>query len=80
MRLWRLPATTSLTPQLGAVGRDETERFKEWTADLVASWCAHGGEASHLEIPGSTHFTVFDRTAEPDGEIMRAITGLVASQ
>jgi len=78
LRLSRLAAGAPLVPLLGAVGGDETSGFKQWTADLVASWRAHGGAATYCEIPGCSHFTVLDRMAEADNEILRAIAGFLA--
>jgi arylformamidase len=78
LRLARLPAGATLAPLLGVVGADETKGFKRWTADLVAGWRSHGGAASYCEMIGCNHFTILDRMAEADGEILRAILGFVA--
>jgi arylformamidase len=80
LRLERLPQTPAkpLMPLLGVVGGDETEGFKEWTADLVTAWRAHGGVASYREMPGCNHFTVLDRVADIDGDTLRAVVSLAA--
>jgi arylformamidase len=78
LRLARLPARAPLVPLLGAVGGDETEGFKQWTADLVTAWRAHDGAASYCELAGRNHFTVLDRMAERDNEVLRAIAGFLA--
>jgi arylformamidase len=77
LRLTRRPAAVGLVPLLGVVGGDETEGFKQWSADLVAGWSAHGGAASYREIPGCNHFTVLDRMAEADGDVLRAISAFL---
>ncbi|MET4389094.1 arylformamidase [Bradyrhizobium sp. F1.4.3] len=78
LRLHRLPKRAKLVPLLGAVGGDETGGFKDWTSDLVSEWCKQGGEADYCEIPGSNHFTVLDRIADADGDVLRAVAGMVA--
>lgn len=78
LRLARLPAAASLMPLLGVVGGDETGGFKQWTADLVAAWRAHGATATYCEVAGRNHFTVLDKMAEPDSELLHAISALVA--
>lgn len=78
LRLSRLPAGAPLVPFLGAVGGAETNGFKQWTADLVTDWRAHGGTATYCELPGCSHFTVLDRMAETDNEVLRAIAGFLA--
>jgi arylformamidase len=77
LRLARLPGSAPLVPFFGAVGGDETNGFKQWTADLVAAWRAHGGAATYRELAGSNHFTVLNRMAEGDNEILRAITSFI---
>jgi arylformamidase len=72
-RLLSLPATAPLMPLLAVVGGDETQGFKRWTADFVATWRAHGATASLIELTGRNHFTILDALAERDGEIPRAI-------
>lgn len=78
LRLSRLPIGAPLMPLLGAVGGAETTGFKLWTADLVAAWRDHGAAAAYAELPDCSHFTVLDRMAEPDNEIMRAVAGFLA--
>jgi arylformamidase len=78
LRLARLPAAASLMPLLGVVGGDETGGFKQWTADLVTAWRAHGAPATYCEVAGRNHFTVLDKLAEPDSELLHAISALVA--
>jgi len=77
LRLQRLPKDAKLVPLLGVVGGDETGGFKHWTSDLVSDWRAQGGKADYCEIPGANHFTVLDRIAEADGEVLRAVTAMV---
>jgi arylformamidase len=76
LRLRTLPPTAPLMPLLAAVGGDETRGFKQWTADLVAGWRAHGAPATLVELAGHSHFTILDALAEPDGDIPRAIRRL----
>jgi arylformamidase len=78
LRLKHLPATAALMPLLGIVGGDETSGFKQWTADLVTSWRAHGGQATYCEVPGRNHFTVLDRIAEANSELLHAVSTFVA--
>lgn len=78
LRLSRLAAGGPLVPLLGAVGGEETTGFKQWTADLVAGWRTHGGAATYCELAGCSHFTVLDRMAEADNEVLRAIAGFLA--
>ncbi|MGA7809705.1 alpha/beta hydrolase [Bradyrhizobium sp.] len=78
LRLARLPASACLVPLLGLVGGDETRGFKQWTADLVAGWRAHGGAASYGELDGCNHFNILDRVAEADGEVLRGITAILS--
>ncbi|QPF90440.1 alpha/beta hydrolase [Bradyrhizobium commune] len=78
LRLQNLPNDAKLVPLLGVVGGDETEGFKHWTSDLVSGWRKRGGTADYCEIPGSNHFSVLDRIAEADGEVLRAVTAMVA--
>jgi arylformamidase len=77
LRLRRLPAAARLVPLLGVVGADETEGFKQWTADLVQDWRTQGGEASYCEIAASNHFTVLDQVADARGEVLRDITAMI---
>jgi arylformamidase len=77
LRLPRLQEGARLVPLLGVVGGDETAGFKHWTSDLVSGWRAQGGEADYSEIPASNHFTVLDRIAEADGEVLRAVIAMV---
>ena len=75
--LGRLPAAARLVPLLGLVGGDETAGFKQWTADLVAGWRAHGGAASYGELAGCNHFTILNRLAEADGDMARAMAAFL---
>lgn len=77
LRLARLPIGAKLVPFLGAVGGDETEGFKHWTTDLVSAWRAHGDEATYCELVGLNHFTILNRMAEGNNEILRAIVGFL---
>lgn len=77
VRLEHLPKGAKLVPLLGVVGGDETAGFKHWTADLVSGWRAHGGVADYCEIAGSNHFTVLDRIAAADGEVLRAAKAML---
>ena len=77
LRLGRLPAAARLVPLLGLVGGDETAGFKQWTADLVAGWRAHGGAASYGEVAGCNHFTILNRLAEADGDMARAMAAFL---
>jgi arylformamidase len=63
-------------PLVAAVGGEETQGFKQWTADLAASWRAHGAQATLIEVPGRTHFTVLDALVEDDGTLAGAIRDL----
>ncbi len=78
LRLKRMPKDAPLMPFLGIVGGDETNGFKQWTADLVAHWGAHGGLARYCEVAGRNHFTILDGLADTDSDTLRAITALVA--
>ena len=78
LRLGRLPAASPLVPLLGLVGGEETRGFKQWTADLVAGWRAHDGAATYSEVVGCNHFTILDRFAEADGDVLRAVAALLA--
>jgi arylformamidase len=78
LRLGRQSAASPLVPLLGLVGGEETRGFKQWTADLVAGWRAHGGAATYCEVAGSNHFSILDRLAEADGDVVCAMTDLVA--
>lgn len=77
LRLQTLPPQAPLTPLLAAVGGDETNGFKTWSSDLVDRWRAHGAAATLLQSPGRNHFTILDAVAEHDGDIARAIRGLL---
>jgi arylformamidase len=78
LRLGRQSAASPLVPLLGLVGGEETRGFKQWTADLVAGWRAQGGAATYCEVAGCNHFSILDRLAEADGDVVRAMTDLVA--
>lgn len=77
LRLRRLEAAARLVPLLGVVGADETDGFKQWTADLVQDWRTHGGDARYCEIAASNHFTVLDQVAEPEGDVFRGIAAMI---
>ena len=77
LRLAQLPDGAKLVPLLGVVGDDETAGFKHWTSDLVSGWRAKGGKADYCEIAGSNHFTVLDRIAAADGEVLRAAIAML---
>jgi arylformamidase len=77
VRLNRLSPDAPLVPLIAAVGADETRGFKQWTADLVASWHAHGAPAKSVELAGRTHFTILDALAEEDGTLARAIRSFI---
>ena len=76
LRLGALPPMAPLMPLLAAVGGDETDGFKQWTADLAIAWRAHGAPATLLEIAGQSHFTILDALAEDEGDIPCAIRRL----
>ena len=78
IRLGRLPAAAPLMPLIGIVGGGETKGFKQWTADLVTNWRAHGAPATYCELAGRSHFTVLDGLMDADGDVVRAIAALVA--
>jgi len=78
VRLKRMGSIVPLIPFIGVVGGDETEGFKQWTADLVTLWGAHGGAARYFELAGRSHFTVLDGIADANGDMVRAIAALVA--
>jgi len=78
LRLGRLPQAAHLMALLGVVGADETEGFKQWTADLVGGWQLRGGKASYCEIPAANHFTVLDHVADAEGEVLRGIAAMIA--
>jgi arylformamidase len=73
LRIKHLSADAPLVPLVAAVGGGETQGFKQWTADLVADWRAHGAPARLIEVVGRTHFTILDALAESDGTLARAI-------
>jgi len=77
LRLRALPPMAPLTPLLAAVGGDETDGFKQWTADLASAWRTHGAPATLVELAGQSHFTILDALAEDEGEIPGAIRRLV---
>lgn len=77
LQLDHLPAGASLMPLLGVVGGDETVGFKEWTSDLVSGWRTRGGVADYCEIAASNHFTVLDRIAAADGEVLCAAIAML---
>ncbi|MDB5519460.1 MAG: alpha/beta hydrolase [Tardiphaga sp.] len=76
VRLGALRPTAPLMPLLAVVGGDETDGFKQWTADLAIGWRAHGAPATHIEHAGHSHFTILDALVEDEGEIPRAIRSL----
>ena len=76
LRLETLPPMAALMPLLAVVGGDETDGFKQWTADLAIGWRAHGAPATFIEHAGYSHFTILDALAEDDGEIHRTIRRL----
>ena len=78
LRLQDLPTNAKLVPLIGVVGGDETAGFKHWTSDLVSRWSERGGAAEYCEVAGCNHFTVLDRIAEVDGNVLRAVTAMVA--
>lgn len=78
LRLAQLPPAAPLTPLIGMVGGDETEGFKQWTADLVTSWRGRGGVAAYCEVAGRNHFTILDGLADADSEALRAVLAFVA--
>ena len=63
-------------PLLGIVGGDETQGFKQWTADFVSAWRARGTTATLCEIAGRNHFTILDALAAPDGDLANRICEL----
>jgi len=73
-----LPQAAHLMALLGVVGADETEGFKQWTADLVGGWQLRGGKASYCGIPAANHFTVLDHVADAEGEVLRGIAAMIA--
>jgi arylformamidase len=56
-------------PLLGIVGGDETQGFKQWTADLVAAWAARGAPAKLCQVAGRNHFTILDALAAPNRDL-----------
>lgn len=78
VRLKQMGSTVPLMPLLGVVGGDETKGFKQWTADLVTLWGAHGGLARYCEVAGRNHFTILDGLADANNNVLRAIAALVA--
>ena len=76
LRLQALPPTAPLVPLLAVVGGEETQGFKQWSANLVASWRARGAPATLVEPAGHSHFTILDALAEDQGDIPDAIRHL----
>jgi arylformamidase len=76
LRLQALPPTAPLVPLLAVVGGEETQGFKQWSANLVASWRARGAPATLVEPAGHSHFTILDALVEDQGDIPDAIRHL----
>jgi arylformamidase len=75
-RLLSLPVGAPLVPLLAIVGGDETQGFKQWSADLVTGWRGHLATATLIEVADRNHFTVLDAVAENNGDIARAVCRL----
>jgi arylformamidase len=76
LRVKALMDGAALVPLLGIVGGDETQGFKQWTAELVAAWAARGAPAKVCEVAGRNHFTILDAIAAPDGDLSDRICKL----
>jgi len=76
LRVKALMGGAALVPLLGVVGGDETQGFKQWTADLVSAWRARGAPAKLCEIAGRNHFTILDALAASDGDLANRICEL----
>ncbi len=76
LRVKALTEGAALVPLLGIVGGDETQGFKQWTADLVAAWGERGAPAKLCEVAGRNHFTILDALAAPDGDLTERICEL----
>jgi len=73
LRVQALTEEAALVPLLGIVGGDETQGFKQWTADLVAAWAARGAPAKLCQVAGRNHFTILDALAAPNGDLTNRI-------
>ncbi len=73
LRVQALTDEATLVPLLGIVGGDETQGFKQWTADLVAAWAARGAPAKLCQVAGRNHFTILDALAAPNGDLTNRI-------
>ncbi len=76
LRVEALMDGAALVPLFGIVGGDETQGFKQWTAELVAAWAARGAPAKVCEVAGRNHFTILDALATPDGDLSDRICKL----
>ncbi len=76
LRIKALTDGAALVPLLGIVGGDETQGFKQWTADFVSAWRARGAPAKLCEVACRNHFTILDALAAPDEDLTNRICQL----
>ncbi|HZH28922.1 MAG TPA: alpha/beta hydrolase [Azospirillaceae bacterium] len=70
-----LPAASP--PLLLAVGGDETDEFQRQQADYHAAWASRGLPAEVIPMPGTHHFSVVDKLADPEGPMFATARGLL---
>ena len=80
LRLLSLPARAPFVPLIGVVGGDETQGFKRWTRDFVATWQSRGATASFFEIARRNHFNILDFLVEQDKEVFLSICQFAKGQ
>lgn len=61
---------------IAAAGGLETDEFRRQTADYAAAWRAAGNAATEIAMPAHNHFDIALSLCEPDGTLVRAVTGI----
>jgi arylformamidase len=64
-------------PLIIAVGREETDEFRNQSEELYRSWENKSRSITHMEIPALNHFTILDSLHDVDSAAHKAICKLM---
>jgi acetyl esterase/lipase len=65
-------------PLVVTVGADELPELVRQSDDYAKAWIASGLKGKHLPLAGHDHFSILDELAHPEGQLTKALRGLIA--
>lgn len=61
------------------VGGEESEEFRWQSQDLASRWKEDGARVAYVEIPGTNHFTILERLADPNFDLTRRLVAVTTA-